>query len=508
MSDQLALLPEYLTGHLQLTMLALLFAVAASIPLGIIATRVKWLEQPLLGTAGIIQTIPSLALLAVMVPALAFLGLQSIGFLPALIGLTLYGLLPILRNTVTGIQGVDPALTEAARGVGMTESQQLWRVDLPLALPVIVGGVRTATVWTVGIATLSTPVGATSLGNYIFSGLQTRNFTAVVVGSVAAAILALILDGLVHLLEIGVRDRRREYLLASGTVFALLFGYVAITLAAPLLQGGDVPIRIGSKAFTEQYILADIIADQVTATTGLETEKVASLGSTVVFDAVATGNIDLYVDYSGTLWATILKRPEPPLNRQEAIEVVTEYLRAEHGMTVIGSLGFENTYALAMRREEAEARSITTISDLVPFAPRMSIGADFEFFSRAEWKSIHDHYGIRFGKERQMDSALMYQAVAGDAVDVISAYSTDGRIAALDLFVLQDDKGAIPPYDALMVASRRLREEQPEVLEALQELVGTIDAGSMRAMNFDVDENGESAASVARRFLAKLRSGD
>ena len=288
----------------------------------------------------------------------------------------------------------------------------------------------------------------------------------------------------------------------------MLFGYVAITLAAPLLQGGDVPIRIGSKAFTEQYILADIIADQVTATTGLETEKVASLGSTVVFDAVATGNIDLYVDYSGTLWATILKRPEPPLNRQEAIEVVTEYLRAEHGMTVIGSLGFENTYALAMRREEAEARSITTISDLVPFAPRMSIGADFEFFSRAEWKSIHDHYGIRFGKERQMDSALMYQAVAGDAVDVISAYSTDGRIAALDLFVLQDDKGAIPPYDALMVASRRLREEQPEVLEALQELVGTIDAGSMRAMNFDVDENGESAASVARRFLAKLRSGD
>lgn len=504
MSDQLALLPDYLTGHLQLTMLALLIAVAASIPLGVLATRVKWLEQPLLGTAGVIQTIPSLALLAVMVPVLASLDLQSIGFLPALIGLTLYGLLPILRNTVTGIESVEPALTEAARGVGMTESQQLRRVELPLALPVIVGGVRTATVWTVGIATLSTPVGATSLGNYIFSGLQTRNFTAVLVGSVAAAILALLLDGLVHLLEVGVRDRRRSLLLASGSVFALLYGFVAITLAAPLFQGGQRPIRIGSKSFTEQYILADVVADQIEAKTGLKTKKVESLGSTVVFDAVRSGEIDVYVDYSGTIWATVMKRTDPPRSREQAIKASTDYLETEFGMNVVGPLGFENTYALVMRDQQSADLGITTISDLVRFAPSMSMGADYEFFARPEWKSVEDAYDIHFKKLRTMDSALMYQAVEQGTVDVISGYSTDGRIEAFDLRVLEDDKHAIPPYDALLITSRRLHERHPDVIHALSELVGTIDEAQMRKMNGEVDQKGEASATVARKFVESL----
>ncbi|MAM85482.1 MAG: ABC transporter permease, partial [Acidobacteria bacterium] len=193
MSEQLALLPAYLTGHVQLTLVALLLGTVISVPLGIVATRVRWLEQVVLGAAGIIQTIPSLALLAMMVPVLAAIQVQSIGYLPAIIGLTLYSTLPILRNTVIGIAGIDPAYTEAAKGVGMTRGQQLWSIELPLAMPVIVGGLRTSTVWVVGMATLSTPVGAMSLGNYIFSGLQTRNYTAVMVGSVAAALLAQLL---------------------------------------------------------------------------------------------------------------------------------------------------------------------------------------------------------------------------------------------------------------------------------------------------------------------------
>ena len=168
MSEQLALLPGYLTAHIQLTLLALLLSASISLPLGVAVTRSPWLERPALGVAGLIQTVPSLALLAVMVPLLAGLDLPSIGFLPAIIGLTLYGILPMLRNTVTGIAGVDAAVKQAAQGVGMTPWQQLTRVELPLAMPVIVAGVRTATVWIVGIATLSTPVGATSLGNYIF----------------------------------------------------------------------------------------------------------------------------------------------------------------------------------------------------------------------------------------------------------------------------------------------------------------------------------------------------
>ena len=233
MTELLALLPSYLTAHLQLTLLALLLSAGISVPLGIAATRIAWLEQPSLALAGIIQTVPSLALLAAMVPVLAALDLQSIGFLPAIVGLTLYGILPVLRNTVTGIAGVDPALREAARGVGMTPRQQLLLVELPLAMPVIVAGLRTATVWVVGIATLSTPVGATSLGNYIFSGLQTRNYAAILLGCVAAAGLALLLDGLVRAVELGLARRQRGRLTSALAAVGLLYAYAGITFAAP-----------------------------------------------------------------------------------------------------------------------------------------------------------------------------------------------------------------------------------------------------------------------------------
>jgi len=269
MREQLALLPDYLTGHLQLTLVALAIAAATSVPLGILASRMPRLEGLVLGLAGVIQTIPGLALLAVVVPLLAALGLTSIGFLPAIIGLTLYGLLPILRNTVAGIAAVDPALKEAARGVGMTDGQQLRRVELPLAMPVIVAGIRTATVWTVGMATLSTPVGATSLGNYIFSGLQTRNFAAVLVGSAAAAGLALVLDGLVHALEAGIQKRRRALVALALAGLGALYGYTALSFAWAARGGKERPIVIGAKTFTEQYILAEILAGWIVEETGL-----------------------------------------------------------------------------------------------------------------------------------------------------------------------------------------------------------------------------------------------
>ncbi|MBW2372577.1 MAG: ABC transporter permease, partial [Deltaproteobacteria bacterium] len=263
MKDQLALLPGYLTAHLQLVLVALLLGVAVSIPAGIWVTRRRSLEPGVLGVASVIQTIPSLALLAIMVPALAALGtftaslgldLRSIGYLPAIVALTLYSILPILRNTVTGIESVDPALVEAARGVGMTDRQRLRQVELPLALPVIVAGVRTAAVWVVGTATLSTPVGATSLGNYIFSGLQTRNTAAVLVGCVAAALLALALDQTIRLLEAGAGRRDRRRLAAGLAVLVGLYGYTAVSFAAERsAAGAGPPVRIGAKAFTEQY---------------------------------------------------------------------------------------------------------------------------------------------------------------------------------------------------------------------------------------------------------------
>jgi osmoprotectant transport system permease protein len=504
-SDQLALLPEYLTAHVQLTLLALLCSAAISLPLGVLVTRVAWLEQPALALAGVIQTVPSLALLAVMVPLLAALDLQSIGFLPAIIGLTLYGVLPILRNTVTGIATVDPALKEAARGVGMTPLQELVRVDLPLAMPVIVAGIRTATAWIVGVATLSTPVGATSLGNYIFSGLQTRNSAAVLVGCTAAAALALVLDGLVRALETGIRTGRPRLVVASLTLLTGLYAYTGITLTTPLLRGGDRPIVIGSKTFTEQYILSSALAGWIERQTGRQTILRQSLGSIVAFDALAAGDVDLYVDYSGTLWANEMGRGTTGVNRLDVLREVEAFLRERHGMRLVATLGFENAYALAMRAEDARRLGIRRISDLVPHAPRLVFGTDYEFLARPEWAALRETYGLAFRELRSMDSALMYQAVAQGSVDIISAFSTDGRLDALDLRVFDDDREAIPPYDAVVLASRRLATDEPHVLAALAAFNGAIDAAEMRRMNLAVDAQGRPPAAVAEELLERVR---
>ena len=501
MSDQLALLPEYLTAHLQLSLLALALGALVSVPLGVVATRIGWLEQPVLAVASIIQTIPSLALLAVMVPVLAAINLQSIGFLPAFIGLMLYSILPILRNTVTGIAGVDAALIEAARGVGMTPRQRLFRVELPLAAPVIVAGLRTSAVWIVGTATLSTPVGATSLGNYIFSGLQTRNYSAVLVGCVAAASLAILLDGIIFALEHGVRLRKRAYTVGATSVLAALFAYTAVTFALPFLDDRGRPIRIGAKTFTEQYILSELLAHHIERQTGLETEVLSSLGSTVAYDALRSGQIDVYVDYSGTIWATVMNRPSLGESRSQVLQEVAQWVSETHSVTLVGTLGFENSYVLAMPESEAERLRITTIGDLVPYASDMVLGGDYEFFARAEWAAIQETYGIAFAGRRAMDSSLMYQAVEFGNVDIISAYTTDGRIDALDLRVLEDDRNAIPPYDAILLTSPGLSMDRSEVIASLEELIDTISAPSMRGMNRAVDEDKRSPDEVAMEFL-------
>jgi len=510
-SEQLALLPGYLTAHLQLTLVALLLGTAISLPLGIWVTRHPRAESLVLGIAGAIQTIPSLALLAVMVPALARAGalttrllgidIPSIGYLPAIIGLTLYSVLPILRNTVAGIRGVDAAVVEAARGVGMTPRQQLRLVELPLALPVIVAGIRTATVWVVGIATLSTPIGAPSLGNYIFSGLQTRNLAAVLVGCAAAAALALVLDGLVRALEIGVWARRRGVVGVALAVLLVLYAGTAASVVRDWLPASARPITIGAKTFTEQYVLSEIIAGEIERSTAHPTRIVASLGSTVAFDALVAGALDLYVDYTGTIWATIMKRTDVPSDPAIVLAEVSRYLTDTHGITMVATLGFENAYALAMRDEAAGRLGITTISDLTRHAPTLVMAGDYEFFSRPEWTALERTYALRFRDRRSMDSSLMYMALASAQVDVISAFSTDGRIAAFGLTILTDDQHVIPPYDAVLLASARLAREAPDVLTALRPLAGAIGADTMRHLNAAVDQDGQSAAAAAHAFL-------
>ncbi len=377
MGEAWSRLPDYLGNHVLVSVTALALGLAFSLPLAVASLRRPYVRTLLLAATSIVQTISGLALLALFYPVLLGLaalservlgfGFSALGFLPAVLALALYSMLPVVRNTITGIDGIDPAVRQAALGVGMTERQSLVMVELPLALPVIMAGIRTAAVWVIGTATLSTPIGQTSLGNYIFTGLQTQNWIFVLFGCVAAAVLALAVDQLLALIERGYTTRSRNRMAAGGIGLAL----IVLLSVVPNLAAGRGGYVLGAKPFAEQYILVALMEDRLRAK-GLTATRRDGLGSAVIFDALAAGNIDAYVEYTGTLWANQMQRTDTA-PRAQVLAEVAKWLEQRHGIRMLGGLGFENAYAPAATRKRATQPGIRSLAALPRPAPPLSI---------------------------------------------------------------------------------------------------------------------------------------
>jgi osmoprotectant transport system permease protein len=498
-----ARVPELLAQHLLIAFSALLLGLVVSLPLAVLSSRNKTVGRIALGFASLVQTIPSLALLALFYPILLWLsalvggGIPALGFLPSLLALSLYALLPILRNGVTGLANLDPAVIEAADGMGMTRNQRLWLVEAPLVAPMLMAGIRTAAVWTIGAATLSTTVGQPSLGDLIFAGLQTQNWTLVLAGCAAAAGLALAVDALLGLAELGIARRRRGLVWAS---LAVLLAAAAIALA-PAWPAARGTVTIGAKGFSEQYILARLIGHRLEAA-GYKVRYREGLGSAVAFGALASGDVDVYVDYSGTIWSNQMKRTDVP-PRAAIVDGVAQWAKANHGVTLLGSLGFENAYAFAMRGEDAKRRGIVSLSDLARQADGLDFATDVEFLERPEWAAVRRAYGLNFKSAHPYQPTFMYRALASGEADVISAFSSDGRIAADKLAVLTDPKGAIPGYDAILLLAPR-RAGDPRFQAALRPLIGAIPVEKMREANYLVDrDTDKQSPDAAARWLGR-----
>lgn len=485
--DILPGLGDKLAAHVVLSASAIGLAMVIALPLAVWAGRSAIVARLALSLASLVQTIPALALLALFFPLLLSLravfgeGLPTLGFLPALMALTLYALLPILRNAVTAQANLDEGVLEAADGVGMTKWQKLTLVEAPLAAPFIMAGIRTASVWTIGAATLATTIGQPSLGDPIFAGLQTQNWALVLAGCLVSAGLALVADWLLWWVERGI-DERKRWKWASS-----LLAVAAGVSAALLSQSGGSEERrivIASKQFSEQYILAQLIGARLEAA-GYAVEYRDGLGSAVVHSAVANSSIDISVDYTGTIWTNYLKRTDNP-GREAMYTTIRDWEARENGVTVLGRLGFENAYAFAMRADRAKALGVASLADLVRHAPQLTVGGDPEFFERPEWLAVKDAYGLDFGKSRNFAPTFMYNALASGEADVISAYTSDGRIAADKLVVLADPKGALPSYDAMLMLSPRIANDKG-VIAALTPLVGAISVEAMREANLAVD---------------------
>jgi osmoprotectant transport system permease protein len=491
-----------LLQHIVLVGVSTAAAIAIGVPVGVLAARRPRLGAPIVWIANVVQTIPSLAMFGFLLP-LPFIG--GLGARVAIVVLVLYALLPIIRTTVAGVRGVDRALVEAGTALGMTPRQLLWQVQLPLAVPSMVAGIRVAAVIGVGTATIAAAVGAGGLGEYIFRGLSMVDPTVILAGAVPAAALALSVDGALLLAERALRTGHRGRKPVAIGVAIVFLAVAAVAVASAFgTHARHSVLRVGSKNFTEQIVLGEILAQQLERA-GLTVERRLNLGGTFICDrALRSGDIDVYVEYTGTADTAVFKNPVETDPARVLARLRDRY--ADGGLTLLPPLGFENTFAILVRGEEAKRLGLRTIEDAASHSPSWQAGFGYEFLQRADgYPGLSQKYALRFdGPPRAMDLSLIYRALAQRQVDLIAGDATSGLIQAYDLFMLQDNRHYFPPYDAVPVARTATLLRYPAARAALEALAGRIAIDDMRRMNHAVDAERQDPAAVARAFLAQL----
>jgi osmoprotectant transport system permease protein len=501
-----------LTGeHVLLVAISTTVAVAIGVPLGIFASRRPRLASPFVAIANIVQTIPSLAMFGFLLPVPLVGG---VGARAALAVLTLYSLLPIVRSTIVGVTGIDPAIREAGVSMGMTPRDLLRQIELPLALPSIVAGVRVAAVVGVGSATIAAAIGAGGLGQYIYRGLSMVDSTVILAGAIPAAVFALVVDGGLLWLEARLSARRRTPVRRAAVAIAASLTIVVLGASAmvsgsglSLLGAGSArtAIVVGSKNFTEQLILGEIVAQTIERETGLPVQRRLNLGGTLICDrALLSGDIDVYVEYTGTALTAIFH--QPAAKDPGAVTSTVRDLYAASGRTLLPALGYDNTFAILVRAADARAHGLRTIEDVAKVAPQWRAGFGYEFLERPDgYPGLAKTYGLRFRSPPQvMDLTLSYRALASGQVDLIAGDATAGLIKGLDLFQLEDNRRYFPPYDAVPVARAETLLRYPQVRRAIEGLAGTITAADMQEMNYAADARHANPADIARQFISGL----
>lgn len=502
-----------LVSHIQLTLLSVAIAILLGVPLGIYVSEREKLLKPVMGFANLAQAIPSLALLGFLVPYM------GIGAVTAVAMVVMYSLLPILKNTCTGLRNISHDTLEAAKGIGMTDMQVLFKVRLPLALPVIMAGVRISSVTAVGLMTIAAYIGAGGLGTLVISGIQTDNSNMILAGAIPACLLALFMDFVMSKVENAVtpislrpasnkmsvkslaeikKQRKRTLLIASLIVF----------LSSSILLGREYmnrpDIRIGSKDATESVIIGNMLADLIEEHTDLKVKRKLALGGTMIaFQALASGEIDLYPEYTGTGYVTILKnKPTPGSSPEDMFKMTSDQMKAKHNINLLNPFGFNNTYVLAVTKEIANKYHLKTMTDLTRISHNLRFGCTPEFAARIDGlPGIEKIYGTKFKSVHNFSGTLMYTAITSGEVDVITAFSTDGLLAKYDLVLLKDDKYFFPPYFMAPFVNGETNKDYPEIAKALEKLHNAIDDATMQKLNYEVVEKGRDRAEVARSFL-------
>ena len=498
---------DLLIEHIKLTSLSVFIAILIGIPIGILISYVKKLGRPVLALANILQAIPSMALLGFTIP---FLG---IGTIPAILMVVLYSLLPIIKNTYIGLENINPQMIEAATGIGLTKWQILTKVQIPLALPVIMSGIRISAVSAVGLMTLAAFCGAGGLGYLVYAGIRSINNYQILSGAIPACLLALFIDYILGIVENLVtpkynKDKTKKGFFKREKTQKIILIIVGILLIVLLIfpmffqEKNDREITIGSMDFTEQEILSYMIKDLIEDRTDIKVNQKLSLGSSsIVLSAIEQNEIDLYVDYTGTIYGSVLKK-EPNTNVEEVYQISKQEMKEKYNLNVLNDLNFNNTYTLAVTKETQQKYNLKTISDLSAVSDELIFSPTLVFMERTDcWLGLQKAYPIAFKDIVAIDGAPRYLALINKESDVIDAYSTDGLLKKYDLVVLEDDKNFFLPYQAIPIVNNRILEEFPEIIPLLEELSDYLNDDVMRELNYLVDEEKYQPKEVASNFL-------
>ena len=482
--------------HILISLLAISIASVLGIILGIIISEYRRFSGLILGTVNILYTIPSIALLGF------FITITGVGNTTALIALIIYALLPIIRSTYTGIININPLIIEASEGMGSTKLQQLFKIKLPLALPVLMSGIRNMVTMTIALAGIASFVGAGGLGVAIYRGITTNNSAMTFLGSLLIAILALIFDFILGIIEKRLTNHKRtkykvNFKLIILGLFIIIFGaYFSLN------SKKDKTINIATKPMTEGYILGQMLTELIEQDTDLKVNITNGVGggTSNIHPAIVKGEFDLYPEYTGTSWEAVLKK-EDSYDESKFDELQKEY-KEKYNLEYVNLYGFNNTYGLAVNKDIAEKYNLKTYSDLATVSNNLIFGAEYDFFEREDgYKELQKVYNMNFKKQIDMDIGLKYQAMKDKKIDVMVIFTTDGQLAISDVVVLEDDKKMYPSYRAGTVVRSEILSEYPELKVVLEKLNNILDDKTMADLNYQVESEGKKPEDVAREYL-------
>lgn len=445
----------------------------------------------MLQLTGVFQTIPSLALLGLFIPVL------GIGKIPAVTALVIYALFPVLQSTITGLDSVDKNLQEAAEAFGMNRLERLRKFELPLAMPVIVSGVRTAAVLIVGTATLGALIGAGGMGSFILLGIDRNNTALILIGAISSAFLAILMNIVIKYLENKSLKKILISLIALITATALSF----IPSIAPMMNSRR--LLVAGKLGPEPEILINMYKELIEANSDIKVKLEPNFGKTsFLYEALKNKQIDIYPEFSGTITSSLLKNQVQVSNDPlEVYEAAREGILNQDKLVYLKPMEYQNTYALAVKKDYANKYDLKTISDLSKVEDSAVAGFTLEFNDRDDGnKGLKSLYKLELNV-KTLEPNLRYQAINGGNVQIVDAYSTDSELIEYDLVVLEDDKQLFPPYQGAPLMRKDTLEKYPELEEILNKLAGQISAEEMSRMNYQVKVDKRSASEVAHEYL-------